>query len=228
MRKPLVYLLIALLLLAGCSTTSNSKKEITLEDVNAFLNESAGLGDGSAANAVAVIPIKHIDGPRTETDYYAFITYIYKSRDYIKYQVSYVSCTCRPPANNYWQTAFIELTLPESKDINDVEIKTLSYDNDAEGHYLGGFWGDSNPIPSGQTYEMIKEQYISYFTDKDFEYVKSLSVIDDIKQSDYKADEGRSGYEIDTLSGASVSANNIIRVLNAVMEYHSQGEYFAK
>ena len=30
------------------------------------------MGEGSMANVVAVVPISHINGPREETDFYAF------------------------------------------------------------------------------------------------------------------------------------------------------------
>ena len=88
------------------------------------------------------------------------MTFKYLARSYIKYQVNFISCTCRSADVNYWSTAFVELTLPESGLLDDAAIRTLSFDQDSTGHYQAGFWGDSNPIPSQQTYEMIKTEYI--------------------------------------------------------------------
>ena len=96
--------------------TEDSKETVTaLKDVaavNAFLNESAALGEGSKANAVAVIPINHIDGPKNEDLFYGFVNFKYVSRDFIKYQVTYLSCTCRSADVNHWSTAYVELSLP--------------------------------------------------------------------------------------------------------------------
>ena len=201
----------------GCSTDG---------EIN--LNNSADLGEGSTGNVVAVIPINHVNGPREETNFYAFVNFKYKARNYIKYQITYLSCTCRSADVNYWMTAYVELSLPESKNIEDAVVKTLSFDRDANDHYTAGFWGDSDPTPAGFTYEQFKEQYIPYFVGKDYKYLKTLSVMEDIDAADYSAGEGRADLTIDALSGSSVSANNIIRMLNALMEYHATDDYFAQ
>ena len=164
---------------------------LDLDAINEFLNTSADMGEGSIANAVAIIPINHINGPRDEHDFYAFVNFKYKARNYIKYQITYLSCTCRSADVNYWMTAYVELTLPDSGNIEDSKIRTLSFDYDAEGHYLAGFWGDSNPTPAGNTYEEFKEQYIPFFVGKDYAYIKTLDVVEDIDPSLYAEGEGR-------------------------------------
>ena len=77
----------------------------------------------------------------------------------------------------------------------------------------------------GQTYELYKTEYI-ILPQKDSKYIHSLNTIDDIKVEEYQAGEGRGNYTIDALSGASVSANNIIRILHSIMDYHAQDEFF--
>lgn len=208
----------------GCATDG----EISLDVINDYLNNSADLGEGSTGNVVAVIPINHVNGPREETNFYAFVNFKYKARNYIKYQITYLSCTCRSADVNYWMTAYVELSLPESKNPEDAVVRTLSFDRDANDHYTAGFWGDSDPTPAGFTYEQFKEQYIPYFIDKDAKYLATLSVMEDIDAADYSAGEGRSELTIDALSGSSVSANNIIRMLNALMKYHATDDYFAQ
>lgn len=200
--------------------------DINLEEVNEFLNTSAGLGPGSIGNVVQVIPHAHIDGPKNETPFYAFVNFKYTARDYIKYQVTYLSCTCRSADVNFWQTAYIELSLPSSKKIEDAEVVTLSFDKDSTNHYLGGFWGDSNPTPAGVTYETFKTEYLPFFEGKNQAYMKAISTIWDIKAEDYTTGEGRTDFTIDTFSGSSVSANNIIRIINALMDYHATDEFF--
>ena len=208
----------------GCSATG----ELNLDAINEYLNTSADLGEGTIGNVVALIPIDHINGPREESDFYAFVNFKYEARNYIKYQITYLSCTCRSADVNYWMTAYVELTLPESKDINDSQVRFLSFDRDSQDHYTAGFWGDSNPTPAGATYEDFKEQYIPFFTDKDYAYIQTLSTTDDIAAEDYSAGEGREGYTLDTFSGSSVSTNNIIRMLNALFEYHATDDYFTQ
>ena len=67
------------------------------------------MGEGTVANAVTLIPVKHINGPKEEHNFYAFVNFKYKARNFIKYQVTYLSCTCRSSAVNYWMTAYVEL-----------------------------------------------------------------------------------------------------------------------
>ncbi|WP_428770722.1 FMN-binding protein [Treponema sp. HNW] len=201
---------------------------ITLESINRYLNESADMGAGSTANVVAVIPVAHINGPREEHDFYAFVNFKYKARNFIKYQVTYLSCTCRSAEVNYWSTAYVEVTLPKSGSIDDAAIKYLSFDHDAEGNYLAGFWGDSNPTPAGATYEDFKREYIPFFVGKDYKYLKTLSTTDDIAPEDYSAGEGRASYKVDSFTGSSVSTNNIIRMLNALFEYHATDDFFTQ
>ena len=139
MRKILYFLLISLVLssLYACAADQvepigdpivntpverNDGTEISLEQINEFLNTSADLGPGTIANPVAIIPFNHIDGPLNESKFYAFVQYKFKARDYIKYQITYLSCTCRAASVNYWQTAYVELSLPESKQIGRAHV----------------------------------------------------------------------------------------------------------
>lgn len=128
----LIVVLVLMLSIFGCTPAANNDdddnqdKELTLEVINEFLNNSADMGPGSIANTVAIIPIAHIDGPRNESKFFAFVNFKYKARDYIKYQITYLSCTCRAASVNYWQTAYVELTMPESKNADDVVVRYLS------------------------------------------------------------------------------------------------------
>ncbi|MBR0253123.1 MAG: FMN-binding protein, partial [Synergistaceae bacterium] len=188
--------------------------EMSLSDVNNFLNTSAKLGEGSKANAVAVIPFSHIDGPKEEDLFYAFVPFKYVSRNYVKYQIAFISCTCRPADLNVWSTAYVELTLPSSGKIADSEVKVFSFDKDSTGHYLGGFWGDSDPPPTSpkSTYEKFKAEMIPYYIGKTYAQIKGLNTIDDIKDSNFK---------VDAWTGATVSSNNILRAIQAIFAYHA-------
>lgn len=207
---------------------AGSSGPMTLESINEFLNTNADMGEGTVANAVAVIPIDHVNGPREEHDFYAFVNFKYKARNYVKYQITYLSCTCRSSDVNYWMTAYVEMTLPSSGNIEDSEVRFLSFDRDSTGHYIAGFWGDSSPTPAGHTYEQIKADYIPFFIGKTYGYLKNFSTVDDIPPADYAAGEGREGLTVDAFTGSSVSTNNIIRMLNALFAYHGTDSFFQK
>ena len=223
MLKKLGALLLCLLMLAPLCAQADG---LSLGDVNDFLNKSAKLGEGSKANQVAVIPFSHIDGPKEEDLFYAFVPFKYVARNYIKYQVTFISCTCRSADVNVWSTAYIELTLPSSGKIGDAEIRTLSFDQDSTGHYLGGFWGDSNPPPTAPNanYELVKEQMIPYYIGKTYDQLKGYSTIADF--TDYAEGEGREGFSVDAVTGATVSSNNILRIVQALYAYHATDSFF--
>lgn len=223
-KKSWLSLLVAIFMLVSIFAIPVSA--LDLSEINRYLNEQTDLGEGSKANPVAVIPIEHVDGPLDESDFVAFVNFKYVARDFIKYQVSYVSCTCRPAAYNYWSTVYFEMTIPDSGLLDDAVLKTMSFEDDAEDHYRSGHWGDSNPIPSGMTYEQIRDEYISYFIGKTYGELKDLKFITDIDPVAYSEGEGRDEYSIDAFSGATVSTNNIIRVINATFAYHGTDYHF--
>ena len=203
-----------------------SAAELSLSDVNNFLNTSAKLGEGSKANPVAIIPVNHIDGPKEEDLFYAFVPFKYVARNYIKYQVTFISCTCRPTDLNVWSTAYLELTLPESGKIADSAVKFFSFDSDSTKHYLGGFWGDSNPSPlnAKATYEKFKNEMMTYYVGKTFAQLKNFNEIYDMK--DYSDGEGRANFTLDAWTGATVSANNVLRILQAMFNFHATDPFF--
>ncbi len=226
LRMTSLVLAIALFLSLFAPAGLSEAKAITLEEVNEFLNTSAKLGEGSKANPVAVIPYNHIDGPKEEDTFYAFVPFKYVARNYIKYQVTFIACTCRSADVNFWSTMFVELTLPESGLLDDAAIRTLSFEMDSTGHYRAGAWGDSSPIPSGQTYELVKNEYIPFYVGKTFGQIKGLNTIEDIKLEDYQAGEGRGEITLDAYTGATVSTNNILRILHAIFKHHGTDPFF--
>ena len=81
MFRKLTALLLCLLMLTPLYAYADG---LSLGEVNDFLNNSAKLGEGSKANQVAVIPFSHIDGPKDEDLFYAFVPFKYVARNYIK------------------------------------------------------------------------------------------------------------------------------------------------
>ena len=76
-------------------------------------------------NSRAALPFNHIDGPKEEDMFYAFVPFKYVARSYIKYQVTFISCTCRSADVNVWSTAYLELTTPSSGKASSRMTNTL-------------------------------------------------------------------------------------------------------
>ena len=205
------------ILLVFVFAAAASADELSLSDVNHFLNTSAKIGEGTKANQVAVIPFNHIDGPKEEDLFYAFVPFKYVARNYVKYQITFIACTCRPADLNVWSTAYVELTLPSSGKIDDAEVKFLSYDSDSTGHYLGGFWGDSNPSPIAPkaTFEKFKAEMFPYFIGKKYSELKGYNEVSDFKD-----------FNVDAWTGATVSSNNNLRAIQALFAYHATDSFF--
>lgn len=220
---------------------------LDLDAINDYLlNDPNWTNMNSNGNKMTLIPFTHINGPKAEWNFFAFVNFEYNARRYFKYQVTYLSCTCRSADVNYWQTAYVELTVPKSGDINDVELRNLSFDYDGTGDYLAGFWGDSgighDINGSGITYEDIKTGFIPFLIDKTYAELSSYdgyqetvngttTTWDDtvfaIPDEDFNSKmEGVMFHDdhqvtLDDFNGASVSTNNILRMLIPLMEYHA-------
>ena len=220
---------------------------LDLDAINDYLlNDPNWKNMNSNGNKMTLIPFTHINGPKAEWNFFAFVNFEYNARRYFKYQVTYLSCTCRSADVNYWQTAYVELTVPKSGDINDVELRALSFDYDGTGEYLAGFWGDSGTghdiNGSGITYEDIKTGFIPFLIDKTYAELSSYdgyqetvngttTTWDDtvfaIPDEDFNSKmEGVMFHDdhqvtLDDFNGASVSTNNILRMLIPLMEYHA-------
>ena len=237
--KILAGLMTCVFLFTGCKGSDSNNDnpttegcggsgDMSLETINEFLNGE----DMSYANTVAIIPFNHVNGPREEWKFYALVNFVYRDRaeNYVKYQVTYLSCTCRTADVNYWSTAYIEMTIPESGNAEEAELKKLSFDVDGTGKYTAGFWGDSSPIMSGNTvvatydqvsdgnggyYPSIKADYIPLLVGKTKAQIDQWNFVDDMKKDGVMSQE-----MFQEFTGASVSTNNILRILHAVFAYH--------
>ena len=133
----------------GCSSeTCGGDVSINLDAINDYLkNDPQWETMNKQGNKMTLIPFTHINGPKAEWNFFAFVNFERKiGFDYYRYQVTYLSCTCRSNKVNYWQTAYVELSIPGSGNINDVILRKLSFDVDGTGEYLAGFWGDSGAL----------------------------------------------------------------------------------
>ena len=144
----------------------------------------------------------HVNGHRQETETLAFVLFEYEQLSSVKYQVAYIACNCRGPEVNYYSVAYVEL----NKD--DGSVKFLSYDQDSSGHYTAGLYGDST-----LTYEGVpaKELYAAFREER----------LIGASQADINAMEPMHG-DVDAYTGATVTPNNAVRMLQGLFEYHNE------
>lgn len=174
--------------------------------------------DTGGTNVDNVLPFVHINGHGEETEKNGFILFEVEVRDYVKYQVAYLSCTCRDKVVNYWQVAYIEI----NKYTNDV--RTISFTTDGEGgHYTPGTWGDSSgdANQNGVTFEMFETDFFPWLVGKtsadlDGIYFFGNGTYFDVTNTTPIAETDL----IDEFAGSSVSSNNLIRIVKELLAYH--------
>jgi hypothetical protein len=176
-------------------------------------------GTSGGATSDSIVKFLHIDGHGDETERDAFILFEFESTEYVKYQISYLSCTCREANVNYWQVAYVEI----NKITNDVRY--LSFGVAGDGHYTGGMWGDSDPIPTNnKTLADFEADFFPWIVGKSLADFEGISVFtNDLYhekvQNTTTIDETDM---IDAYAQSSVSTNNIIRIIKTLLEYHEE------
>ena len=131
MSKKLFMCTLLVFMIAAVSSAA----ELSLSDVNNFLNTSAKLGEGTKANQVAVIPFNHIDGPKEEDLFYAFVPFKYVARNYVKYQDFNTQISDIPPLVKSWRGIFGALmSYCDGRSVYDVLLQPH------RNSYLAGFW----------------------------------------------------------------------------------------
>jgi hypothetical protein len=177
--------------------------------------------DDASLNDITVLQFPHLDGHGHEIDKDMPILFEYEMRDYVKYQVAFVACTCRPPKDNFWSIVYMDI------DKATGELLYMSFDTDSSGHYDAGVWGDSNPIPeTGITLEDFESDFIPWLVGKTHDDLDGINIFyDDTPDvyADYaNSKEINEPEMIDAYAGSSVSTNNLIRVTKTLLEYHQE------
>ena len=159
----------------------------------------------------------HINGHGLEEEYVYEILFEWGTRDYVKYQITYLSCNCRSADTNFYQVAYVEINRYSN------DIRFISFDLDSSGYYSPGTWGDSNPLPSGKTLEDFETEFIPWLIGKSLTDLDGISVF---TNSDYHGIQNTTNIVeqllIDSYAGSSVSTNNMIRVMKELLEYHEE------
>lgn len=196
-RRFILILAVAFVaLFAGCNDAAS--------DADAEPEEAAteSTEEGTAIPVENAFYFEHVDGHGKETDMVAFVLFEYEQLRTVKYQVAYLSCTCRSAEVNYWSVAYVELNK------SDGSIAHISYDRDTEDHYHAGLYGDSEESWDGTPVEDLFGVYIE-------------ETIAGASQESINAIEPMHG-DVDAYTGATVTPNNAIRMLQGLFEYHNE------
>ena len=84
-------------------------------------------------------------------------------------------------------------------------------------------WGDSSPTPAGKSLENFEDEFIPWLVGKTLDDLDGISVF---TNDDYYGTQNTTTIDeqdlIDGYAGSSVSTNNMIRVMKALLEYHEE------
>ncbi|MFP4508552.1 MAG: hypothetical protein ACLFNQ_00335 [Spirochaetaceae bacterium] len=144
----------------------------------------------------------HVDGHGGESEMVAYVPFERELMSTVKYQVVYVMCTCRAPEVNYHSVAYVEL----SKE--DGSIEHISYEQDAGNDYIAGLYGDSDVSWDGTPVRDLFDGFIE-------------QTLMGASQDDINAIEPMHG-EVDVYTGATVTPNNAVRMLQGLFAYHNR------
>lgn len=183
-------------------------------------------------------PYMHVDGHKNEQEMLATVLFEYELLDRVKYQVAYLACTCRGPEVNYWSVAFVEMSKEDGRMLN------ISWGPDSTGHYTAGMYGDSTVTNEGAPAWNLLQNWVNVeLLNKPQEYVQGLQAIhgdfssrtdewlasqngvvanastDAESGASFVADTDRA---VDDYTGATVTPNNVTRMLKGLMTYHNE------
>jgi hypothetical protein len=115
MRKGLLPLIAALILLTGCSAAGQK-----------------------AEGAFSEFTYTHYASGGTPEEYTAVILFEQACSTFTAYQLAFVSCTCRDALVNYYSVCYVEL-LNTKQTAQDAAIRAITFGDNM------GLYGDSNP-----------------------------------------------------------------------------------
>ena len=188
-------LLVAIVMLSACGSGEETE-EVAAE---AEAEEAQPVDGITLENA---FHFTHVDGHKEEREMVAFVMFEYEQLKTVRYQVAYIACTCRGPEVNYWSVANVEL------DKADASIAHISYDEDSTGHYTAGMYGDSYESWDGTPVKELFDQFIE-------DSIRGASAEEIMA---YEAMHG----DADAYTGATVTPNNAMRMLQGLIEYHNE------
>jgi len=209
MRKlfTLMTFMVLYFVLVGCESSDNGGGEDT---------------NGRPLDAkIQLLQFPHLDGYGNEVMRDMPILFEFEMRDFVKYQVAFVSCTCRAPRVNYWSVAYYTISKQTG------EILALTFSEDDTGGYRAGMWGDSDPIPgTGKTYQDFRSDFIPWLVGQTYADLQGINIFYDDTPSQYAVHANTTPINepdmIDAYAGSSVTTNNMIRVTKTLLQHHQE------
>ena len=136
MKKRIIILLLAALILSGCGTDGKG--------------ESVG-----STQQYPTFTYTHFASGGTREEYTAVILFEQSNSTFTSYQVAFSSCTCRDSLVNYYSVAYVEL-LNNKNSADEAAIRSITFGNNM------GLWGDSNPnyYIAEYTQEYMDENFV--------------------------------------------------------------------
>ena len=228
----LLAIMLAVVALTISCTKESPKSEIALAQVAKPAEEPKKPG----YYVENVFPYLHVDGHKNEEEMLATVLFEYELLDRVKYQVAYLACTCRGPEVNYWSVAYVEMSKEDGRVLN------ISWGEDNTGHYTAGMYGDSTVTNEGAPAWNLLQNWVNVeLLNKPQEYVQGLEAIhgdfsdrtdawlasqgsaaagtDAESGASFEADTNRA---VDDYTGATVTPNNVTRMLKGLMTYHNE------
>ncbi len=142
----------------GPSATSSATKAAKTKTQPAATPVPAQFpGDGQ------LLKFTHVDGFGTETDDTAWLAWQFEALDYVKYQIAYTSCTCRPESINKRSLLYVEVT----KGGTGGKIRRVWFD----------YWGDSPVMPEGAKREEIEDGWMPKLANQKLEGIEKLDTL---------------------------------------------------
>jgi hypothetical protein len=167
--------------------------------------EGADEGTRAAADGIVVenaFYFTHVNGHKEEEEMVGFVMFEYELLRTVRYQVAYIACTCRSPEVNYWSVANVELNKA------DASVAHISYDEDSTDHYTAGLYGDSYESWDGTP---VKELFAQFIEDN----IRGATAEEIMSYEPMHGD-------VDAYTGATVTPNNAMRMLQGLIGYHNE------
>ena len=131
--------------------------------LSACAGAPAPVASAPALGADRILPYVHVDGFGTETDEAAWIAWEFEAQSFVKYQVAFTSCTCRPESINERSLLYIEVAKSEKGG----KIRKLWYE----------YWGDSPKFPSGSDRKQVESEFVPLFPNKKLDTLDQIDTI---------------------------------------------------
>lgn len=246
MNKSVLFLLLVVtvtLIFAGCAkeTPEPAAQAVAAPAPAPVVEEKPGVYVENA------FPYIHVDGHKHETEKIAFVPFEYELLDRVKYQVVYIACTCRGPEVNYWSAAFCELSKEDGRllniswDVDDTGHYTAGLYGDsvvtwegAPAYDLGYYFAETELVGKSQEYvnalEAMHGDFSYRSTGESFSAEASADDESGASEEETADDSAHAselpevdpGRAVDDYTGATVTPNNIMRMLQGLFVYHNE------